>query len=206
MITGFHCYRIYTALKAHFHTDTYDYIKYNGQVRLTEESYQKNKARKYFEGISRKHTHQKRVESFFISNFVEHPHWRLSKYIEDPGASEDTYIRWLGRQGRLTYIFENDLQKIVDDCFKKKYSSIVCGFEISEGETYPAVLKLFLHSDISPETIAALNDVLNLFPKWRKLIHEQIVFPEVDLRIRKYIPFMEFDRLKFKNLCRKILL
>jgi len=42
-MTAFESYRVYSALKLHFTTDSYDYFKYNGKTKVTPENFEKRK-------------------------------------------------------------------------------------------------------------------------------------------------------------------
>ena len=77
-------YRCYLALKNHFTKDKYDYHKYRGKVRATNQSFYKRKDRFWFEKFARQKK-DKEIEEFFVSNFI---------YSTDPGTM------WIGEMIR----------------------------------------------------------------------------------------------------------
>ena len=96
-------YRCYLALKNHFTKDKYDYHKYHGKVRATNEAFYKRKDRFWFEKFARQ-KNDKEVEEFFVSNFI---------YSTDPGTmwigemikeGEGRYSEWKRKVQSLTYI------------------------------------------------------------------------------------------------------
>ena len=62
-------YRCYLALKNHFTKDHYDYIKYRGKTRASNEAFYKRKDRFWFEKFARQ-KNDKEIEEFFVSNFI----------------------------------------------------------------------------------------------------------------------------------------
>ena len=62
---GYNAYKTYVALKNHFTSDSYDYFKYKGRVRVKEESFLKRKDKFYFEKIEKKYlTFEKQRDLF----------------------------------------------------------------------------------------------------------------------------------------------
>jgi len=45
---GYDAYTLYLGIKFHFHTDTYDFIKYNGKVKSDINSFLKRKDKYHF--------------------------------------------------------------------------------------------------------------------------------------------------------------
>ena len=76
----FDAYRCYLSLKNHFTKDHYDYHKYRGKTRATQQAFYKRKDRFWFEKFARQKK-DKEVEEFFVSNFI---------YSTDPGTM------WIG--------------------------------------------------------------------------------------------------------------
>ena len=52
---GFDAYCLYLAVNNHFHTDSYDFFKYNGKVSAKLESFLKRKDKYHFAKLSRKY-------------------------------------------------------------------------------------------------------------------------------------------------------
>ena len=47
---------------------------------------------------------------------------------------------------------------------------------------------------------------MNFLPMWDKKISDTIRYPEFSLKIKKYTPFLQFDKSKFKDIVLKELM
>ena len=65
---GFEAYKTYLALKRHFTSD-YNYFKYNGKIRASEESFLRRNDRFFFRKLSKKYNKEELVD-FYVSNFI----------------------------------------------------------------------------------------------------------------------------------------
>ena len=106
-------YRCYLALKNHFTKDHYDYHKYHGKTRASNQAFYKRKDRFWFEKFARQKK-DKEIEEFFVSNFV---------YSTDPGTmwigemikeGEGRYQEWQKKVQSLSYIFKEESQNLFD--------------------------------------------------------------------------------------------
>ena len=77
--------------------------------------------------------------------------------------------------------------------------------EVKNGQ-HPILLKEFMAKKVSLETICIMDEIIGFTKDWDKLITERIVYPEIHTKINKYKSFIEFDRVKYKevllDLCR----
>ena len=62
------CYRMYMAIRLHFHSKSYDYFKYNGKVRASNDSFYKRRDKYRFDHLSRQYN-EKNIMQFFVANF-----------------------------------------------------------------------------------------------------------------------------------------
>ena len=106
-------YRCYLALKNHFTKDHYDYHKYRGKTRATNQAFYKRKDRFWFEKFARQKK-DKEVEEFFVSNFI---------YSTDPATmwigemikeGENRYIDWKKKIQSLSYIFKEEVNTLFE--------------------------------------------------------------------------------------------
>lgn len=179
----FEAYQKFLALKQYFNSD-YDYFKYQGKVNASKDSFERRKDKYQFYRLSK---HQD-VEKLLVSNFVE----RDLKWVGDVFDEEGqrVYSEWLRRQESLTYIFTNDLKKLLP-----KFDDNVI---IKDGQ-HPPLLKLYLRKEISVETLVVLNDVFNFFPYWNKHIEDTIIWPGIYKKCLKYKPFVQYNVFKCKK-------
>jgi len=49
-----------------------------------------------------------------------------------------------------------------------------------------------------------LNDIMNFFPMWNRKISDDIIWPNWRLKCEKYTPFINYDKVKFKNILREL--
>lgn len=105
--------------------------------------------------------------------------------------AEDVYTEWKRRHESLTYIFTQDVDKL-----DKDFNS---NFVVVDGE-YPTALQLYLTNEICIETLVILDDLLGFSKSWDKNIAERYVWPSKSQLIRKYRPFMAYDKVKFKQI------
>lgn len=184
---GFEAYKHYLALKSHFTSKTYDYFKYNGAVRAKRESFEARNDKYFFQKLAKR----KDITEFLVSLFV---HGNKDMWIGDivrNEESEQTFLKSQKIKQSLTYVFMNDLEKFNED--------LVSSFVVHEGQ-HPHALRLLMSNDIHIETFIILNDIMRFTPSWNRQIEEQIIWPSVRQKCKKYHPFIEYDKEKCKNI------
>lgn len=192
-MTGYEAFTIYNALKLHFTNEKYNYFKYNGKSNISIESFEKRKDKYYFYKLSRQQRQEDYVE-FLVSNFLHKPDLWAGDLIVDDAVQR--YRERMAIIQSLSYRFKNDcslLRSKVNDpneLFKTK------------GE-YPVLLTLSLQKEIQLETLCILNSLINFFPLWKKKITDTIHWPNFQMKCVKYTPFIQFDRVKMKEIALK---
>jgi hypothetical protein len=187
-MNGFEAYKMYLALKSHFSSKTYDYFKYNGSTRAKLETYEQRKDKYFFQKLAKK----KDVMGFLVSLFV---YGKKDLWIGDIVRNEEIEELVIKRQKvkeSISYVFSNDLDRLHED--------LKSNFEVVDGQ-HPYLLNLLIGDHIHIETFVILNDILKFVPYWNKHISDQVVWPDLRLKCKKYQPFMEYD----KDKCFKIL-
>ena len=76
-------------------------------------------------------------------------------------------------------------------------------YEIFKGQ-HPPILKEYLGRKISPETIIAFDIMFGVFLEFEELIQEKFIWPVQQKKLSKLKPFIEFDRLKLRNIMREV--
>ena len=189
-------YRCYLSMKNHFTKDKYDYHKYRGKVRATNESFYKRKDRFWFEKLARNKSDQEVVD-FFVSNFISCTDPSKLWIGEMIKEGEDRYTEWKKRNQSLSYIFKEESEYLFEN---QKVDEI---FDCSKG--HPPVLKKFLNGTISIETLVIYDKIFlfgNTFDK--KLLDP--VWESVSMRIKKYSPFLNIDVPRYKKILQGIVL
>ena len=184
--TGFAAFALYNSLKLHFTSDSYDYFKYNGKTNVSQDSFLKRKDKYTFYKLSRKYQIEE-LRNFYVANFLQGDKWVGDMNTAD---GEQVYIKWQKTQQSLTYIFENDIIYLFDKYKPKEM------FELSGN--YPNLLKELMEDNIHIETIVYMNMMMGFLKVWKKEITDDIIWPNWELKMRKYQPFI-FDQDKIQK-------
>jgi hypothetical protein len=185
-MTPFESYKTFLAVKSHFTSDSYDYVKYNGKVNASSTSFETRKDKYQFYKLSK----HKNPLQYLVANFVDGDLKWIGDLFDD--KSEKVYADWLKRQQSISYIFEQDLNKLL---------TLFDDNVIVKNGQHPYLLKQYLRREISIETIIILNDILGFFGHWNKKIEDGVLWPSIYKKLSKYKPFFHYDIFK----CRKIL-
>lgn len=178
---------MYVALKNHFNSDTYDYFRYGGKTRANVKSFEMRHDKYFFNKLAK----HKDTERFVLANIVEdNPNVWVGDLANEQQA-ELNYKTWLKRQESLSYVFTNDL-----DNLSPAYNDNL----VVEGSNHPLLLKLLIQKKVSLETLVVLNDLCGFFRHWNKKIEEDVIWPMVYKKCKKYRPFLKFDKDKLKQI------
>jgi hypothetical protein len=186
-MTGYEAYKLYVALKNHFNSDTYDYFRYGGKTRANVQSFEMRHDKYFFNKLAK----HKDTERFVLANIVEdNPNVWVGDLANEQQA-ENNYKVWLKRQESLSYVFTNDL-----DSLSLVYNDNL----VVEGSNHPLLLKLLIQKKVSLETLVVLNDLCGFFRHWNRKIEEDVIWPMVYKKCKKYRPFLKFDKDKLKQI------
>ena len=109
--TGFQAYALFQSIKLHFSSDSYDFFRYNGKTNVSKDTFANRKDKYTFYRLSRKYSLQD-LRDFYISNFlVKDVNW-VGDIANAEG--EENYKMWQKRNQRLTYEFEQDIIRILE--------------------------------------------------------------------------------------------
>jgi hypothetical protein len=193
-MTGYEAFSLYTSLKLHFNSDSYDYFRYNGKVNTSVDAFENRKDKWHFYKLSRRFANEEQGRDFIVANLVHDPNVWVGNLLV-----EESNIQYRKRQKviqSLTYTFTNEIVSL----FEHKDAN--ASFMIHDGE-YPELLQKLLHDEISIETVCVLNKLLNFLPTWDKKINDTIHYPTVSRKIKKYTPFILFESTKYKIILKK---
>jgi hypothetical protein len=105
--------------------------------------------------------------------------------------SDKCYSQLVKTRESLSYIFTNDLSRL-----KVEFDN---NFNVVDGQ-HPHLLKLYLRHEISIETMIILDDLIGYMKKWNRRIEDDILWPTVYLKCKKFRPFFQYDRDKMKQI------
>ena len=191
----FSVYKMYIALKLHFTTDNYDVSAQKGKVRASRQAFAKRKDLYSIKKVSKTYSDEE-VANFLIANFTSGDRWGG---LFDSEASE-RYQEWKKRTESLTYIFTNDLEILMLE-LEKENISIEDAFKITKSQ-HPYIIKAFLRKTITLETLVILEKIFPFVGYFDKNIGDDVMWPDISRLIRKYKPFLRFDKEKYNGIFR----
>lgn len=187
---GFSAFAIYNAIHLHFTSKSYDYFKYNGKTNVSKDSFLRRNDKYKFHKLARKYS-LAQLRDFFVANFVEGDVQWVGEITGEGG--ESIYKQWIKKRDSLSYTFESDLYYLFDHVDKPDELLKIT-------DTYPKLLCCWMEGDINIETVCLLNDMMNFLPMWSKKIDDDIIWPNYKLKIEKYSPFIEYNKVRFKTI------
>ena len=188
-MSPFDTYKQYLAYKNHFTKEKYDYHKYGGRSKAKVESFYKRKDRYFFEKMSRKYNDEQ-VKDFFLANFVATDNPQGFWIVNIIKTGEVVYKEWQKRQQSLFYNFKQGSEDMMDLYDYEEF------FDASKG--HPPILKEHLGGKISVEEMCIYEKVFSFCKDYDKQLDDP-VWKVVGLKIRKYLPFLDIDRDKYRN-------
>jgi hypothetical protein len=183
-VEPFEVYQKYLAMKRHFSSDSYDYHKYNGKVKANQHSFDIRKDKYFFYKLSK----QKNVEEFLLANFVDGDNDFWIGQLRDDKCTA-AYENYRKRKQALTYVFKEDLSKLKDNFDE----NII----VPENE-HPYLLRLYMRKDICIETLTLIDMMVYNYKYWDKVLHDDVIWPQVKAKSINYRPFMSVDINKYK--------
>jgi len=190
--TGFASFAMFNAIKLHFTTDSYDYIKYHGKTNVTKNNFSTRKDKYSFYKLSRRFSLDE-LKNFYVSNFLAQDVNWVGDIMGPEG--EENYKKWQKVTQSLSYVFKNDIEYLteIDGVFK------------SSGGEYPKFLIEVMRGKVSLETLVIMDDLSNFIPKWNKTITDDIVWPNIRRKCIKYKPFIQYDKKNFESIIKSII-
>jgi T4 gene Gp59 loader of gp41 DNA helicase len=179
-MTPFEVYKDYLALRNQFTSPYYDYFKYRGGGSANQDSFDNRKDKFFFEKVAK----HRDPHNFMLANFVKFP----KTWIRDIAYSDEAekiYQDWLKRKENLTYLLQNDLNKLQFPFDRN--------FAIENGQL-SHLLVLYLGGEINIETTCVLTDLVRCYRYWDKQLEENVIWLEIGQLIKKYTPFVKYDK------------
>ena len=191
---GYKAYRYYLAIKLHFTTDKFDVFQNRGNVKGTREAFNARNDRYIFEKLAQKHSDDKEIIQFFVSNFA----YGNDTAIYAGQEAEDNFMQWNKRKQSITKIFVDDLATLLThiETNRLKHSAI---FEFTENE-YPVALKMFVGGKIAIETLRIIDDFSGIIEKWNHNLSVKYIWDNEMRRIKKLTGFVKYDKIKIEKI------
>lgn len=185
-------YITYLAMKKHFTTASYSYHKYNGKVRASESAFLKRRDRYFFERMSRKLSDDE-IKMYFVSSFIASDTPSSVWVGEIIQSGERHYKDMTKRLQSLSYNFSQEASELFDEYNLGEV------FDCAKG--HPPALKKFLADEMSIETLTILDIIFGFSRKVSRKLNDP-VWDTVNMKIKKYKPFISIDTDKYKGILR----
>jgi len=196
--TGFEAYALWNALKLHFTSDSYDYFKYHGKTNVSKQTFTTNKSKYQFYKLARKYNMEE-LKNFYVANFIEGKGDWVGDLLQD---GNENYTKWQKRQQSLTYTFENDIMYLFDLVDGAEFFSRDDILKPIDGG-WPMLITKLMQNKVSLESVCILIDLVGCMPRWEKQITEDIIWPTHKRLIKRYTPFIQYDKNKFLHILKK---
>jgi hypothetical protein len=195
-LNGYDLYGLYQAIKLHFTSEKYNFFQYDGKTRVSIDAFQKRRDKFLFHRLARKYRDDEMVP-FLVANFVHSDdNWTKSLLEEE---AESTYREWKRKTDSMSKIYVEDLEKIAN---KDNFNEL---FKVEDGQ-FPKLLVAFLQKDVTIETMVILNNIFDFIRIWDKKISDDIIYPKISRKVRKYGAFLAVNVDKYKQLTKETLL
>ncbi len=176
-------YIMYCAMKAHFSRKDYDFHKYGGKTKVSRDSFWKRKDRFFFVKLSKKYKTEIEIRNYFVSNFIKDK----SGYIAN--FSEENYNSWLLRRSGFFDQFVIEMKPFI-----KEFEPL---FEV-KNSSHPKLLKEFLGSRVSLETMLVLDELVSFSKKWDKQLEDDIVWADLKKLMKNYKGFLTINKNRYR--------
>ena len=190
---GYDAYCLYLAINNHFHSDSYDYFRYNGKVSAKLESFMKRKDRYHFAKLARKYNDE--LKDFLVANFSKKKYY-VRELLEM--ECEKNYIEFKKRKQKLTYLITEEMRYLFD-----KYKHIDFCIGIKDGQ-HSNILREYLGGRIAAETLVAADKIFGIFTDYDTMVSENFIWPKTRKRLDSLAPFLELEHRKLQTVLQGI--
>lgn len=189
--SGYGAYLLFLALRTHFTSNRYDFFQMHGKLRATKESYLKRKDKYFFEKLAKLYNSEE-LRDFYIANFLEDVKY-VTNLLDD--QAHKNYMQYLRRKQSLTYNFGEEVDMLLTTPCEELFKT--------NDDKYPGIIVEYLQKGISPETMVILDDFIRFSNKFDKYYDGDVIWPKVSLKVKKYRPFLKYDKNKFKHILKE---
>ena len=188
-LSAFDTYSLYLALKNHFTRDSYDFFRYHGKTNASHDSFMGRKDRYQFQKLSRLYD-ESELTGFIVANLLAGKSWVGDLLDED---AQEVYKKYTKINQSLSYHFTNELDRLFTQCTPSE-----C-FRTHKNE-HPIIFMEYLSSKVSIQTMVILNTFIDYEQKWNVAYNDDFLWNKHSSLIKKYTPFLEYDKTKLKNI------
>ena len=184
-------------MKQHFCKENYDYHKYHGKSRASLQSFYKRKDRYWFEKLSRQKS-DREILDYFVANFVscdDPDRMWIGEIIKN---GESNYVSWRKRTQSLSYTFTGECEGILN---AKNFDEMF----LIKNRRHPQIVKEYLKSSISLETLMVLDEILHFSKEYDKILDDP-VWLSISRKMKKYKSFINIDVSRYTKVLKESVL
>lgn len=192
-------YQIYSAIKLHFDSDSYDALKYNYKTNANQNSFLKRKDKYFFAKLAKKYPEKQTFVDFLVANFSSGDGGWAGDLVDR--NAEECYEKWLKKRDSFSYYFTEqvDILATYSEAHQIGFDGL---FRSKTRGDYPPIVCTFTQGDISLETLTVFDEMLDFTKDIG--ITETVWWPDVQRKIHKYRPYLRLS-VDLKK-CRQIVL
>ncbi len=186
MPDAYNAYVMWLAMKKHFTTESYDFIKYCGKIKFPRKTFEKRNDRAFFFKLSS--MYKKELRDFYLSIYCKDGNvdrW-AGEFVDDGFANE--FVQFKKRKESRYRTFKQDVNVIVE--YMEESSRSFKDILISNDGNLPEIVQLE-RQHICPETLVLINHMTNFLDKY--CVHP--LWEDVNLRLTKYERFVKVDNI-----------
>lgn len=187
-MNAFEAYELYNALNTHFKRKTYDYHKNNGKVKCSVAAFEKTNSIHYYRKLAK----HKDPKGLILSSLISKRLYWVSDLFTPECTKE--YLEWKKRQESISYLVGQIELGTIDDL----QTEIVC-----KGKNHPPLLKRYMQGKLSFDALCIIVDITRCYSYWDKKMAGDVIWDELGMKIKKYTPFIKYDRDKFKAIIKE---
>lgn len=177
-------YKIYTSLRLHFTTDTYD-IRSGVAPRKPKEGVKASFKKKLELLMKQYNYNEEEFINYLVANFLHGNNWGI---FENTGP--EIFTQWKRIQESLTYTFKQDVEYLASQVML-----IDDAWSCENG--HPVLLKAYCGKKCSLETLVILNKLYRFSHEVDEHLVMDPVWTSTSRLIHKYSPFIKIDKDKF---------
>ncbi len=200
-MTGFEIFRHYVALKTHFNSDSYDYLKYGGKSTVKRQTYENRKDKQFFERLSNKHMSY--TIPFLVANFVANKNLWIGDLTVNQ-ESEETYFAWKKKMSRLWSITSEEMLNM--ETFMEKRGLKFNDLFKKQADSQPVIFRLMIQRYISMETYIIMDVALGFSTQFDAMLKGDVIYEQWSLKLRKYEPFLNLAKEDCVKITRDVFL
>ena len=199
MYGGFEVYKTYLAVKLHFTSASYDYIKYEGKINAKLDTFTSRNDRYFFHKLSTRYK-QDEILDFFVANFAKDDKKWVKSLLENDGKGN--YLEYKKYQNAVGYHFRNDCS-LLNDRIGRDMVSFNDVLLVSNGQ-HPTMLRLLIQRKINIQTAIIIDSILSYSKNWSKDINEKVVWPKIAHTLTKLKGFMKYNETECKLIMKEV--